>query len=159
MSNTATVDQAAISKFLAQLGVEDPAAVLVGSVRIESAKEQLTAAQATARELRKKLIALLPECTAEQFVLVLAAAKSETELAKGGQTNIDFKLTAAQQAEVKKVREERIAYLTANKDRYVRPLLEDVAQHLVSLKVRVGKGKTSTSCRFEKAAAVAAAAK
>lgn len=103
-------------------------------------------------ELRQKYLALLPIATDEQFAEVTGAAEIEGETPEGCRVNVDFKLSAEQVVILKGVREDRVKALMAAKDEHVAALAADVAQKLVSMKVRVGAKKTSTTLRFEKAA-------
>lgn len=104
-------------------------------------------------ELRAKYIALLPIATAEQFALVQAAAAGETEAPEGCKMNVDFKLSSEQEQILEAVREERRKHLMENKEKYVSEIAADSSQKLVSLKVRVGTKKTTTTMRFEKSIA------
>lgn len=113
-----------------------------------SASLELTRMEAS--ELRKKYIALLPVATVEQFAVVKAAAAVEGETAAGFKVNTDFKLSPEQEQILVDVRDARRNELMASKAEHLAALSADHAQKLVSLKVRVGQKKTTTTLKFEK---------
>ena len=123
---------------------------ITDAVKILMVAARLEAKRSEAAELRKEFIAMLPVATSEQFSKVLAAARDELEIPEGYRPNVDFKLSPAQDAELDKVKEARREFCMANKGQLVGPLLKDPTQKLVSLTVRQGKSKVTTTARFEK---------
>lgn len=110
----------------------------------------LEAKRSEAAELRKEFIAMLPEATAEQFAVVLAAAAKDEEVPEGYRPNEDLRLTEEQKGKVKEAKDKRRDYCEANKASMINPLLAEPTQKLVALTVRQGKSKVTTTARFEK---------
>ncbi len=126
------------------LAHEDALALDGLSLRRDSAREQLAALDAEYR-------AHLPVATAEQFAMVRAMVRNETALPEGAdRMNVDFKLDEKQIVDLKAAHAERRLECIAAKDQTVTGILRDEAQKLVSVKVRVGAKKTTSTLRFEK---------
>jgi len=123
---------------------------ITAAVQILMKAAALEVKRGEAAELRKELIALLPECDSVQFGVVLAAAKDEKEIPEGYQPNVDFRLTPTQVTDLAKVKEARRKYCEENKTSLMAPVMSDPAHKLVSLTVRQGKSKVTTTARFEK---------
>ena len=127
----------------------------LSTVALVALADQMAAHQAELDGLRKQYVARLPEASDEQMVLVLAAAKNETELPAGCKPGVDFRLSEAQQKVVKATREARVAWLATRKAELVNPLVACNLTALTSFKVRVGAKATTSTARFVKRVAAA----
>ena len=117
--------------------------LLIKSAAITAKSEEMS-------KLRKEFVELLPFATPSQFAVVKAAEALEEAVEEGYKVGLDFKLTDEQKAVLVNVRVERAAYLTANKKALVDVLVNDATQKLVSMKVRQGAKKVTTTCKFER---------
>lgn len=135
---------------LAELTADDLAAI--GLVTMEA---ELIQKQAEVAELRKQLVARLPEANEDQMKLVVAAARNETEVPAGCKPGVDFRLSEAQVKAAKAAREQRVAWLAARKAELVNPLVACNLTALTSFKVRVGPKATTSTARFVKRVAAA----
>lgn len=127
----------------------DPSAVQA-AVRMVQLAADMELSRIEMAEKRRAFIALLPIATPEQFLEVKKAAANESELPEGYRVNADFRLSAEQEAILKDVRKTRREELMGRKDAILATTLADKENKLVSMKVRVGSKKTTTTMRFEK---------